>query len=425
MADDPLNEFKDKLRPQLFDLLDLKSLGAEVTSAERERLRHKLEQLAARTFKGQWHTALHPEQRARMVNELLDETLGLGPLEGLLKDPAVSEIMVNGPSVIFVERHGRIERANVAFRHRDQLLYVIERILAPMGRRVTQAEPYVDARLPDGSRMNVALAPVAIGGPYLTIRKFSRELFSLEGLVRMGTLTQQAAQFLRLCTLGRLNIVISGAASSGKTTLMDVLANLVPAHERIVVIEDTAELQLNQHQVVRLETRPASIEGRGEITIRNLLKNAFHMRPDRIFVGEVRGEEALDMLQAMNTGHDGSMTTLHANTPLDVLDRIETMALLSRIDLSSVAVERQVRSAIDLIVHLERFPDGSRRVTHISEVRKGREASDAPLLELFTLVPIGTDLRGVLTPTGTRPAFLERLHHRGVEVPEHLLAKSS
>jgi pilus assembly protein CpaF len=297
---------------------------------------------------------------------------------------------------------------------------VVERILAPIGRRLTHAEPYVNARLPDGSRINVAIAPIAVGGPYVTIRKFSRELFTLEDLIRLGTLTEEIAAFLRGCVKARLNIVMSGAASSGKTTLLNVLVDHVDPTDRIIVIEDTTEIQLRHHHVARLEARPASLEGNYEVTIRDLVKNALRMRPDRIIVGEVRGEEALDMLQAMNTGHDGSMTTLHANNPTDVMDRIETMALMSPMKIPPSAVERQVRSAIDLIVHLQHFSDGARRVTHIAEVRKGRKFADQPPVDLFVMDRAIAGAAGRLLPTGETPSFLDRFEECKFSLPAGL-----
>lgn len=408
-----------ELSRHLFDIIDTRSLGTEVTPTEKERLRRKVEKLATRTFRTSWRRRLSPAQRDQVVNALVDQRLGLGPLEPLLNDPSVSEIMVNGPSEIFVERQGRLERTGLRFRDREELMTVIEKALASVGRRVSEAEPYVDARLADGSRMNVAIEPVALEGPCVTIRKFFRELLSVDQLIRLGSISAQATEFLKQCVRGRLNLIISGPAASGKTTLMNALAMAIPPDERIVVVEETAELQLPQHHLTRLETKPASVEGRAEVTIRHLLRNALHMRPDRILLGEVRGEEALDMLQAMTTGHDGSMTTLHANAPLDVLDRIATWALMSRLDLSSEAVERQVRSAIDLIVHLERFGDGSRRVTHVSEVRK--DHAETPLLDLFVLMSHGPEAFSLL-PTGARSAFHERLARRGVDIPDHLFA---
>jgi pilus assembly protein CpaF len=416
---DILEKFKEHVRPKLFEMLDLERLSPEVTEEERARINYQLEGLVTRAFKT-LRTTLTPEQHARVVADLNAEVLGLGPLEPLLNDPSVTEIMVNGPAEVFAERQGRIERVDTKFRHANHILYVVERILAPIGRRLTHAEPYVNARLPDGSRINVAIAPIAVGGPYVTIRKFSRELFTLEDLIRLGTLTEEIAAFLRGCVKARLNIVMSGAASSGKTTLLNVLVDHVDSTDRIIVIEDTTEIQLRHHHVARLEARPASLEGNYEVTIRDLVKNALRMRPDRIIVGEVRGEEALDMLQAMNTGHDGSMTTLHANNPTDVMDRIETMALMSPMKIPPSAVERQVRSAIDLIVHLQHFSDGARRVTHIAEVRKGRKFADQPPVDLFVMDRAIAGASGRLLPTGETPSFLDRFEECKFSLPAGL-----
>ena len=415
-----LEEWKERLRPYLLDLLNPKTPMADVTPEERTRVSHELDRAAGKNFKVEWYSALTPTQREALLSALLDEAFGFGLLDALLKDPSVSEIMVNGPASVFVERSGQIEATPLVFDSREQLMAVVEKLLAYTGRRVTESDPYVDARLADGSRINIALPAATLGGPYVTIRKFSRELLSLDRLVQFGSVSPQAAQFLQLCVQGRMNIVISGAASSGKTTMMNALAQLVPEAERIVLIEDTAELQLGKHHAVRFETRPPNVEGRGEITIRGLLRNALHMRPDRIFVGEVRGEEVLDMLQAMNTGHDGSMTTVHANSPADVLDRITTMALMARADLSSQAIERQVHSAVDLVIHQERFSDGTRKVTHISEVHSSTDRT--PLVDLFLLTKHPREAVERLLPTGARPSFIERLAKRGLTIPDAVWA---
>ena len=419
VAGDLVQQLKNQVRQKLFDAFDLQRMGSEPTSADKQRVREKLEQLLAQASKGHPEYSLTAEQRDRVVMELLDEVLGLGPLETFMNDPSVTEIIVNGPREIYLERNGQIKRVDAVFRHPDQLLYVIERILAPLGRRVTHAEPYVDARLPDGSRINVSVAPIAVDGPYVTIRKFSREVFSLEQLVRRGALTEQAADFLRCCVQARMNIVMSGASSSGKTTMLNVLADLIAPEERVVIIEDTVELQVRRPNAVRLSARAPNLEGRGELTIRHLLKNALHMRPDRIIVGEVRGEEALDMLQAMNTGHDGSMTTLHASHPLDVLDRVETMALMSPLKIGEAAVERQIRSALDLIVHVQRWPDGTRRVTHISAMRKKPRTGEEALVDLFRLER--TSAAGALAFTGVPSEVLERFREWKVTIPAYLI----
>lgn len=420
-------DLKNTLRAKLTESIGALGVGLDASPAGTKHLRARIEQTAARLLRRQWSDELSPAERSQILDELVAELLGLGPLERLLHEPAVSEIMVNGAEAIYVERAGRIERIASVFPSVDALMTVIERMLAPVGRRVTEAEPYVDARLPDGSRVNVVIPPAAIGAPYVTIRKFSKAILSLDDLIAVETLTPQAASFLESCVKGRLNIIVSGPASSGKTTLLNLLATAIPAGERVVILEDTAELQLaSRHHAVRLETRPANIEGKGEITLRSLLKNALHMRPDRLIVGEVRGPEALDMLQAMTTGHDGSMSTVHANNAADVLSRLAVMALTTMVELSDAAIERQVRSALDLIIHMERFADGTRKIMQISEVRKDPEPGAPALLDLFILAD-GSRTGGApppqaLVPTGHRPAFLERLGHYGVSLPEAMWA---
>jgi len=409
-----------EMNRHLLDVLDTRTVTADVTPAEKALVRRTVEQVAAKNLKDVWLRRFTPEQRQDVVNTIVEAQLGSGPLELLLHDPSVSEIMVNGPSEIFVERHGRLERTTLKFHDRDELMGVVERMLSSVGRWVSVAEPYIDARLANGYRLNVTVWPIALNGPCVTIRKFSRELLSIDRLIRVGTLTAQVAEFLQQCVRGGLNFVISGPAASGKTTMMNALAHAIPLEERLVVIEDTAELQLPDRHVTRLETRPPNIEGRGEVTMRHLLKNALHMRPDRILLGEVRGEEALDMLQAMTTGHDGSMTTVHATTAHDVIDRLTTMALMSGLGLSLEAVERQARSAIHLIVHLDRFGDGSRRVTRVTEV--GKERAKAPFIDLFTIPSHDGEGWGSLQPTGSRPGFIELLQQRGVQIRGPLFA---
>jgi pilus assembly protein CpaF len=326
-------------------------------------------------------TPLDGDQHELLVERVLSSAIGLGPLERLIQDPAVDEVMVNGPDVVWIERHGRIERTEVAFASEEELMNVIERILSPLGRRVDEASPLVDARLPDGSRVNCVIPPLSLDGPLLTIRRFRRQGFSLADLVANATLTSELAEFLERCVRARANLVVSGGTGSGKTTLLNVLSALVEDGERIVTIEDAAELRLRQDHVLRLESRPASLEGEGEVTIRRLVRNALRMRPDRIIVGEVRGAEALDMLQALNSGHDGSMTTVHSNSAADALRRIETLALMADVALPHAAVRQQLASALDLVVHLERDRDGARRVVELVEVV--RFAGDVGVTSLF------------------------------------------
>ncbi len=350
---------------------------------------------------------LGPLERETLVASLYAQIVGLGPLQPLLEDPGVSEIMVNGAAQVYVERSGRLQRTAVRFRDDKEILELIERIVAPLGRRIDESSPMVDARLKDGSRVNAIIPPLALHGPSLTIRKFPEHALTMDDLQQIGSLSGGMVELLRAAVRGRLNIVVSGGTASGKTTLLNSLSAFIPSDERIVTIEDAAELRLQQDHVVSLETRPANLEGRGEVTIRQLVRNALRMRPDRIVVGEVRAGEALDMLQAMNTGHDGSLTTVHANAPRDVLSRIETMVLMAGFELPVRAIREQIASALDLIVHAQRMRDGSRRVTHITEVQ-GMEGEVIVLQDLFRYRP-----GDGFAPTGLRPRFLERLETYG------------
>jgi pilus assembly protein CpaF len=362
--------------------------------------------------------------RTRLTTELVDEILGHGPIEPLLRDPSISEIMVNGPQMIFVEKYGLIHQVDATFLDEAHLRHVIDRIVSRIGRRVDEASPMVDARLPDGSRVNAVLPPVALDGPLLTIRKFAADPLSIHDLIRFGTTTQQVARFLAVCVRGRLDMLISGGTGSGKTTTLNVLSGFVPADERVITIEDSAELQLRQQHVLRMEARPPNIEQRGEVTIRDLVRNALRMRPDRIIIGEVRDGAALDLLQAMNTGHDGSLTTVHANSPRDSLARLETMALMARMELPVRAIREQIAAAIDLVVHQARMRDGSRRITHVSEL-VGMEGDVISMQDIFVFdLRSGHDDRnhplGALRWTGLRPRLLDTLEERGIEVPVDL-----
>ncbi|WP_328529327.1 CpaF family protein [Nocardioides sp. NBC_00368] len=369
-------------------------------------------------------TPLTAADRIRLAEEVANEILGHGPLEPLLRDPGITEIMVNGPDRIYVERAGRLSTVPAAFADEDHLRRVIDKIVARVGRRVDEASPMVDARLADGSRVNAVVSPIALDGSSLTIRKFSADPFSVADLIRFGTMTRPVADLLSACVRGRLNIIVSGGTGSGKTTTLNVLSSFLPHDERIVTIEDAAELQLRQDHVVRLESRPSNIEGRGEITIRSLVRNALRMRPERIVVGEVRDGAALDMLQAMNTGHDGSLTTVHANSPRDSASRLETMVLMAGIDLPSRAIREQIASGIDLIIQQARLKDGTRRITHITEVT-GMEGDVLTLQDLFLFdFGAGVDehgrFRGALRSTGLRPTFSERLEQHGITMPDLL-----
>src|SRR5450631_2897994 len=375
------------------------------------------------------NTPLAAADRNRIAQEVADEILGLGPLEPLLRDGEITEIMVNGPNDIFVERSGKIFAVDAQFTNDTHLRRTIDKIVSRVGRRIDESSPMVDARLADGSRVNAVIAPIALDGSILTIRKFSQDPFTDLDLIAFGTLTAQGRDFLRACVLGRRNIVISGGTGSGKTTLLNVLSSFIPADERIVTVEDAAELQLRQRHVLRLEARPSNTEGKGQISIRDLVKNALRMRPDRIVVGEIRDGAAVDMLQAMNTGHDGSLTTVHANAPRDSLARLEPMVLMAGIALPVRAIRDQVASALDMIVQVARLKDGSRRVTAISEV-EGMESDVITLQDLFTFdYSAGRDesgrLLGRLRSTGLRPKFTEHLHDLGIELPPTMFIRGS
>ena len=363
---------------------------------------------------------LSRDDRDRIAAEIADDILAHGPLERLLADDSVTEIMVNGPYDVWVERQGRLYETTVRFTDESHLRRIINKIVAQVGRRVDESSPMVDARLPDGSRVNALIPPLSLSGPLLTIRKFSKKRLDMNDLIRLGTLSTETVEFLQRCILAELNILISGGTGSGKTTLLNALSTAIPDSERIVTIEDAAELRLNQRHVLRLEARPKNIEGEGEIPIRELVRNSLRMRPDRIIVGEVRGSEALDMLQAMNTGHDGSLSTVHANTARDALARIETMVLMAGYDLPVRAIRQQVASAIDLIIHLERLEDGGRRVTAITEVQR-MESEVITLQDIFDFkireITSERVVVGSLQPTGLRPTFLSKFEKRGVTLP--------
>lgn len=362
-------------------------------------------------------------ERVRIVSDLKDEMLGLGPIEILLKDPSVTEVMVNGPKKIFVERNGRLQLTDVQFHDDSHVMNIIERILSPIGRHIDEAVPLVDARLEDGSRVNIIIPPLSLIGPCITIRKFANRALSVEDLISFGTLDRKMADFIKACIQARINILVSGGTGSGKTTTLNVLSSFIPENERIVTIEDAAELRLQQEHVVTLESRPANIEGSGEITIRDLVKNALRMRPDRIIVGEVRGGEALDMLQAMNTGHDGSLTTAHANSPRDALSRLETMVLMAGFEMPIKAIREQISSAIELVLQQSRLKDGSRKITHITEIQH-MEGEIITTQELFRFEQTGMDengkLMGHFVATGMQPGFMEKFQINGVSLPDNL-----
>jgi pilus assembly protein CpaF len=394
-------------------------LGSGFTSGSGETLAPRVREIVREELERE-ETPLSPADRDRIEREIADDVLGYGPLEPFLRDPTVTEVMVNGSNSVYVERDGRLSETPASFLDDAHLLRIIDRIVSQVGRRIDESSPMVDARLPDGSRVNAIIPPLALRGPALTIRKFSRDVLSLDRLVELGTLSDPAAEFLAGCVRGKLNILISGGTGTGKTTLLNALSANVPETERIVTVEDAAELQLQQRHVVALESRPANVEGEGEILIRDLVRNALRMRPDRIIVGEVRGAETLDMLQAMNTGHDGSLTTIHANSPRDALRRIEMLVLMAGVELPVKAIREQVAGGFDLLVHISRLVDGSRRVTQVTEIA-GMEGDVISLQDLFAATPVQgavdeSALRQPLAPTELRPGFLAKLRANGVDI---------
>ncbi len=414
-------DLKTRVQNRLLAELD-PSLDITKTDDVRKTIQTLFEQILSEE-----NIVLSRPERARLFEQISAEILGLGPLQPLLEDESVTEIMVNGAKNIYVERKGKIHRVPVTFESNDHVMRIIDRIVAPLGRRIDESSPYVDARLADGSRVNAVIPPISLVGPTLTIRKFSKIPITLEQLIQFGTLTAESLQFLKACVESRLNIVISGGTGSGKTTLLNILSTFIPSDERILTIENAAELQLRQEHVVTLESRPANIEGRGEITIRMLVVNALRMRPDRIIVGEIRDDAALDMLQAMNTGHDGSMTTLHSNSPRDTLSRLETMTLMAGMELPVRAIREQVAAAINLVVHQERMRDGSRRVTNITEV-SGMEGDVITTMDIFVFEQTGFEngkVLGRLRPSGLRPKFMDKLEAAGIHLPPSIFGVGS
>lgn len=412
-ARDAYHDIKGRVQNRLLAELDPK-----MDVSQTDEVRSTIEELFDAILSEE-NIILGRAERQRLFDQIVAEILGYGPLQPLLADPTLTEIMVNGAKQIYIERAGKLEKTNLEFESDEHLMRIIDRIVAPLGRRIDESSPYVDARLPDGSRVNAVIPPIALNGPTLTIRLFAKTPLTVEDLLNFGTLTPESVEFLRACVLARLNTVVSGGTGSGKTTLLNILSGFIPEGERIVTVENAAELQLRQEHVVTLESRPPNIEGKGAISIRDLVVNCLRMRPDRIIVGECRSGEALDMLQAMNTGHDGSLTTAHSNSPRDTLARLETMVLMAGMELPMRAIREQIASAVDLIVHQERMRDGTRKVVNITEVQ-GMEGDVIVMQDIFTFQQTGIEagkVIGRLRPTGIRPKFIERIEQANIHLP--------
>ncbi|GAB4430500.1 MAG: CpaF family protein [Chloroflexi bacterium OHK40] len=416
-ADDTFNEIKLRVQNRLINELDPK-----LDLSNKLKVRRQVEEVFQSILDGE-SIVLTRSERQRMFEAIEADIVGLGPIEQLLADPEISEIMVNGPRQIYVEKRGKLIRTDVTFSNDEHVLRIIDRIVAPLGRRIDESSPMVDARLPDGSRVNAIIRPLALNGPTITIRKFRKDKLTVDDLVRFGSMSNEMAEFLGACVKARTNIVVAGGTGSGKTTLLNVLSSFIPEDERIITVENAAELQLRQDHVVSLESRPPNVEGRGEVTIRDLVINCLRMRPERIIVGECRGGETLDMLQAMNTGHDGSMTTIHANTPRDAVARIETMCLMAGMDLPARAIREQIVSAVQLFVQQSRLKDGSRKVTQITEV-SGMEGDVVVMQDIFVFEQTGIDEKGriigQLRPTGVRPRFIEKFESLNIFLPPNI-----
>jgi pilus assembly protein CpaF len=413
---DSFTDLKTRVQNRLISELD-----PRMDLANAEEVRRTVEETFNKVLE-QEQIVLTRVERLRLFEAIAAEILGFGPIEPLLKDDTISEVMVNGPKQIYVERRGKLELTDVKFNDDEHVMRVIDRIVSPLGRRIDESSPTVDARLPDGSRINAVIPPISLVGPVLTIRKFSKDPLTVDDLVRFGTFTPEMVTFIKACVEARLNIVVSGGTGSGKTTTLNVLSSFIPEDERIITIENAAELQLRQEHVVTLESRPANIEGKGEVTIRDLVINSLRMRPERIVVGECRGGEALDMLQAMNTGHDGSMTTAHANTPRDTLSRLETMCLMSGVDLPVRAIREQIAAAVDVIVQQSRLKDGSRRITAVTEVQ-GMEGDVIVMQDIFVFEQTGIEngkIIGRMKPTGIRPKFIEKFEVANIYLPPNI-----
>lgn len=421
----PPRDAQAELRARIMTKI-IAELDPNISAAQQAELRKSVEEMFNR-FLGEEEVVLGRAERQKLLDDVMAEITGYGPIQPYLNDPTIDEVMVNGPGQIYIERRGKIERVNARFDSNDHVLRIVDRIVAPLGRRIDESQPYVDARLPDGSRVNVIIPPLALNGPTITVRKFAKTPFTVEDMIQRGTFNAEYIAFIKACVQARLNIVISGGTGTGKTVQLNIYSQFIPGDERIVTIEDAAELQMRQEHVISLETRPKNIEGKGEVTRGDLVINALRMRPDRIIVGEVRGGEALDMLQAMNTGHEGSMTTIHANSPRDALHRLETLVLMAGYDLPLRAIREQVSSAINMVVQLERMRDGSRRIVAAVEIQ-GMEGEVIVSQEIFKFEHAGIKdgkIQGRLRPTGIRPKFMEKIEAAGIFLPPNIFGLDS